>query len=86
VVGLMVAQQNNPPGYGDRMAVHSVTTDEQAHVAPVVMQTESGDSIIWVVDHAHVQAPQGAPDAAQKEVDSYPPSGQKNDQPKGGEL
>jgi anti-sigma factor RsiW len=77
-----------PEGYAnEKMALHSVTTDVEAHVAPVVMETDTGDSIIWVVDHAHVQAPQGAPDASQKEVDSALHNGQNDEaKPKGGEL
>lgn len=80
-----LARPTTPEGYANqRMALHSVTTDEDAHVAPVMMETDEGDSIIWVVDHAHVN---GAPDASQKEVDSSAPSGQKKvEPPQGGEL
>lgn len=78
-----------PEGYAsDHVAVQSVTTDEGAHVAPVVMQTDNGDSIIWVVDHAHVQVA-GAPDAAveQKAVDSaLAPDQNAVDKPNGGAL
>jgi anti-sigma factor RsiW len=82
----LVARPGTPEGYAnERMALHSVTIDESAHVAPVMMETDEGDSIIWVVDHTHGTA--GAPDASQqKEVDSSLPSGQKADEPKGGEL
>jgi anti-sigma factor RsiW len=75
-----------PAGYAnERMALHSVTTDDEAHVAPVVMQTESGDSIIWVVDHAHVQVPDAS--VPQKEVDSGAAIGHNGaEQPKGGSL
>jgi anti-sigma factor RsiW len=84
----LLARSSTPEGYAnERMALHSVTTDAEAHVAPVVMETDTGDSIIWVVDHAHVQSAQGAPDASQKEVDSTLPTGQNDEaKPKGGEL
>ena len=40
-----------PEGYAaPRMAVEAVSTDEQAHVAPVVMKTAQG-TIIWLVNH-----------------------------------
>jgi len=82
-----LARPSAPEGYANqKVAVGSVTTDTDAHVAPVVMATETGDSIIWVVDHAHVQSP-GAPDASQNQVDSTLPTGQKRvDPPKEGEL
>jgi anti-sigma factor RsiW len=89
VLGIaLLTRPSEPEGYAnEKMALHSVTTDAEAHVAPVVMETDTGDSIIWVVDHAHVQAPQGAPDASQKEVDSALPKGQNDEaKPKGGEL
>jgi anti-sigma factor RsiW len=89
VVGLVfIGRSPVAEGYAnEKMALHSVATDAEAHVAPVVMETDTGDSIIWVVDHAHVQA-QGAPDASQKEeVDSTLPKGQNGEEhPKGGEL
>jgi anti-sigma factor RsiW len=86
VLAMVARPGATPEGYAnERMALHSVTIDESAHVAPVMMETDEGDSIIWVVDHTHASA--GAPDASQqKEVDSSLPSGQKAAEPKGGEL
>lgn len=41
-----------PAGYGSaEVAVRSVDTDARAHVAPVVMKTQQGDAIIWLVNH-----------------------------------
>lgn len=38
-------------GYGgEQMAVQTVKVDEGARVAPVVMETDNGDAIIWMVD------------------------------------
>ena len=31
--------------------LEAVSTDEQSHIAPVVLKTEGGDAIIWLVDH-----------------------------------
>lgn len=36
------------------MAVQSVSTNPDAHVAPVVMGGEHGNAIIWLVSHKHV--------------------------------
>jgi hypothetical protein len=36
------------------MAVRSVITVPEAHVAPVVMKGENGNAIIWLVDHQHL--------------------------------
>ena len=49
-------------GYaGERMALHSVSTNPAAHVAPVVMAGERGDAIVWLVSHRHVL--EGEPEA-----------------------
>lgn len=46
-----ILREGTPTGYAsERMAVQSVTTDDAAHVAPVVLETKSGNAIIWLVD------------------------------------
>jgi anti-sigma factor RsiW len=49
---LGVALRPHPPvGYGrQEVAVQSVSTDDAAHVAPVVLKTQGGDAIIWLVN------------------------------------
>jgi anti-sigma factor RsiW len=59
----------------------SVSTDEQAHVAPVVLKTEGGDAIIWLVDHPDRPSLSLGMDASVPEVAPPPPV-----RPKGGEL
>jgi anti-sigma factor RsiW len=66
------------------VVVHSASTDSQAQVEPVVMKTESGDAIIWLVEHpdaSGVQHPPAVmhPDKPQSQVP-------KQERPKGGEL
>ena len=61
--------------------VRSVSTDEQAHVAPVVLKTENGDAIIWLVDHPDRPSLSIGNDASVPEV--TPPS---QPRPKAGEL
>lgn len=55
VVGVVSAVKSGmPEGYASpRMAVQTVSTDPEAHVAPVVMKSEGGDAIIWLVSHRH---------------------------------
>ncbi len=51
-----------PDGYGaSAMRVQTVSVGDNATVKPVVMETASGDAIIWVVD--------AAPDAGKKKKD-----------------
>jgi hypothetical protein len=66
-------------GYASpQMAVEIVTTDEGAHVAPVVMESENGNAIIWLVNHPdHAQ---DSDEAAREELELEPKA------PEGGEL
>lgn len=42
-----------PEGYAQqKMQLVEVSTNPDAHVSPVVLNTEEGDAIIWLVDHA----------------------------------
>ena len=55
-----VAPVPGPPG----VVVQSVTSDTPSHVQPVVLKTESGDAIIWLVEH---------PDASSHRPSVLPP-------------
>jgi anti-sigma factor RsiW len=62
-----------PDGYGaSRVQVQTVAvTDSEAKVQPVVMETETGDAVIWVVDEK--KKPDGGRKADnEEEVDSQP--------------
>lgn len=59
--------------------LEAVSTDEQSHIAPVVLKTEGGDAIIWLVDHPD-RLSLGT-DASVPEVAPPAPA-----RPKGGEL
>ena len=38
-------------GYAnEQLQLQTVKVDQGAHVAPVVMETENGDAIIWMID------------------------------------
>jgi anti-sigma factor RsiW len=49
-----------PAGYGaERVEVQTVAVDADAPVRPVVMETEEGDAVIWVVADDKPKAPDG---------------------------
>jgi hypothetical protein len=55
LIGLpLLLRDSTPTGYGaKRLEVTQVEVDQSAHVAPVVMENDSGDTIIWMVEHSH---------------------------------
>jgi anti-sigma factor RsiW len=61
--------------------LESVSTDEQSHIAPVVLKTEGGDAIIWLVEHPDRPSLSLGTDASVPEVTPPAPA-----RPKGGEL
>lgn len=76
-------------GYGgEKLAVRSVSTNPDAHVAPVVMAGEHGNAIIWLVSHKHVLEGKPAPDVAQEKVDGGAgvPLKVNQERKRGGEL
>jgi anti-sigma factor RsiW len=97
----LLLRDKAPAGYGaERMTVKSVRSYEPASVAPVVMETDNGSAIIWMVDEDDAQ---GAPPAKgldedesdELELDSPPdkdairspnPVRQEPPAPKGGAL
>lgn len=73
---------STPDGYGAaRVRIEAVALegDTQATVNPLVMETEAGDAVIWMVDAP--AAPAGAPKAAgapapsERRPDPVPPAG-----------
>lgn len=81
-------RSNSGEGYaGQRMALQSVSTDPDAHVAPVIMQGDRGNSIIWLVSHHHDSELAEIPDQAgqlQPEAGTTPKINQAR--PRGGDL
>lgn len=73
-----------PAGYGSPLvAVQSVDTDQGAQVAPVVMKTQQGDAIIWLVDHP---TPADHPDSGAPVPGATPVKPPPSQLPTGGEL
>jgi hypothetical protein len=70
------------------MALQSVTTDPDAHVAPVIMQGDRGNSIIWLVSHHHEsESPDPEDQAGQTQQPQTGPKPKINqERPRGGEL
>jgi anti-sigma factor RsiW len=77
-VPLLARREEVPLGYGgERMRVRAVRAPEGARVAPVVLESEDGNTIIWVVDHEpEAEGAEPRPPGADQE----PPASQ------GGEL
>ncbi len=82
-----------PEGYAsEKMAVQAVSTDPDAHVAPVVMSGDSGNAIIWLVSHKHVLEGRAAPESPESEAldsEAHPEqlkTKMNQERPRGGEL
>ncbi len=88
-VPMLLRQNDVPMGYGgERMRVRAVRASEGAKVAPVVLESEDGNTIIWVVDQdaqdeRQPGKTQDEPHDAD-ELDGEP--GDKGSQEQGGEL
>jgi anti-sigma factor RsiW len=71
------------------LSVHSVTVDPGAHVAPVVLTNDqTGDAIIWLVDHDH-HAIEGKPPGGDEhpgDEDATSPGHLPREIPSGGDL
>jgi Putative zinc-finger len=77
-------QLRGPPSLGEgglHPTLQAVSTDEQSHIAPVVLKTEGGDAIIWLVDHPDRPSLSLGTDASVPDV--APPAPER---PKGGQL
>jgi anti-sigma factor RsiW len=72
---LLLLRDGTPTGYAsERVAVQEVTVEEGARVAPVVMSTENGNTIIWLVNQPERKKRQG--EEEEEEVrDGQPPRG-----------
>lgn len=92
----LLLRERAPVGYAaERMTVQAVRIHDEARVAPVVMETDNGGSIIWLVDEAEHDATPAdlAPDAQRQDQDAkdaLKPEPQRPGlgapQPKGGDL
>jgi anti-sigma factor RsiW len=82
----LLLRDRAPEGYaGERMTVKSIQPYQGAHVAPVVMETENGGSIIWMVDEQETldaTSPEAPPqDEAESEELGVEPDTQAPTQP-----
>ncbi|XXF77472.1 zf-HC2 domain-containing protein [Myxococcaceae bacterium GXIMD 01537] len=89
----LLLRERAPVGYAaERMTVQAVRTYEEAKVAPVVMETENGGSIIWLVDQDSRGATLAGPERGEEpeheahEQKDGPRPGLGAPQPKGGDL
>ena len=92
----LLLRERAPVGYAaERMTVQAVRIHDEAQVAPVVMETDNGGSIIWLVDESeHGAQPadlNSNPERQDKDAkDALKPEPQRPGlgapQPKGGDL
>jgi anti-sigma factor RsiW len=69
----LVLRDNAPEGYAaERMTVKSIQSYQGARVAPVVMETEGGGSIIWMVDEQEQDDVKGASEPQKKPEEARP--------------
>jgi anti-sigma factor RsiW len=62
---------STPDGYGAaRVQVQTVAVDTEAKVKPVVMETDDGDAVIWVLDAPEEAQEKPAPDEPEPGPDS----------------
>ncbi len=88
-VPMLLSRNDVPMGYGgERMRVRAVRASEGAKVAPVVLESEDGNTIIWVVDQdAQDEREPGKTQADPHEADELEGEpGDKGSQEQGGEL
>jgi anti-sigma factor RsiW len=91
-VPMLLSRNDVPMGYGgERMRVRAVRASEGAKVAPVVLESEDGNTIIWVVDDQEAQdgseaVPGKKQDDAHDEDELDGEPGDKGSREQGGEL
>jgi anti-sigma factor RsiW len=93
-IPMLMNRNDAPLGYGaDRMRVRAVRASQGAKVAPVVLESEDGNTIIWVVDQdtppSHeASEPRGTPGDTSDELDGEPlkKGPAQAEPPQGGEL
>jgi anti-sigma factor RsiW len=96
LIAVPIALRSRPPiGYASaQLTVQRVSTEPEAHVAPVVMKGDKGNTIIWTVNHRHTldsaAQPSPANENPNQNLDSQPEPIQKQplkqQRPRGGEL
>jgi hypothetical protein len=98
VIAVPFYLQNPSPeaqGYASaQLSVMQVSTHPDAHVAPVVLNGDKGNTIIWLVNHRHVlDSSEQSPTADEKQnenldsgVEPIQKQPLKQERPRGGEL
>jgi anti-sigma factor RsiW len=77
----------SPAGYGQaKVEVQMVKVDQGSTVEPVVMTTEKGDAIIWMVDQQKPEEPKKQDDKVKKDDEKSEEMGGDNEPKKAGEL
>jgi anti-sigma factor RsiW len=89
---LLLTRGGTPTGYGaERITVENVQVDESADVAPVVLNTDDGNAIIWLVNRDKKKRDGGTDEESEEEIGGpsaapMQPAGDPARTPRGGEL
>ena len=77
LAAILVLRDGTPTGYAnERVAVQEVTVEEGAQVAPVVMSTDNGNTIIWLVNQPERKRGEGGEEEEEELMDSSPRGGE----------
>ena len=91
---ILLTRDGTPAGYrGERIAVENVQVDESANLSPVVLNTDDGNAIIWLVSRdAAKKKDAGSDEESEEEIGGpaaapmTPASDPARKPPRGGEL
>ena len=90
---LLVTRSGAPTGYSaERITVENVRVDESADVSPVVLNTDDGNAIIWLVNRDKRKKDAGSDEESEEELGGpssapmQPAGDPTRKQPRGGEL
>lgn len=93
VLGVLLLARGGPTGYGaERITVENVRVDESADVAPVVLNTDDGNAIIWLVNRDKRKKDGGTDEESEEELGGpssapmQPAGDPARKPPRGGEL
>jgi anti-sigma factor RsiW len=74
----VMGSSQSPAGYAnERLSVQTVKVEQGARVAPVVMETEGGDAIIWMVDTPEKKKDEKKKDGEEQEETDPDPAQKK---------
>jgi anti-sigma factor RsiW len=72
----LLMRDRTPLGYAsEQIAIQQVSVDESARVSPVVLNTDDGNAIIWLVNQSERKKKKDGGEEEEEEYDSSPATG-----------